>query len=54
MDLRRDKWVDYVELSKRNDYNPISSMYYWFLDPAKLKANLLEHMYFAANNVITR
>ena len=43
--MYRDKWVDYVEICKRNDYNPSSTYYFWFLDRLKLDVSLQESLF---------
>jgi hypothetical protein len=46
--------VNYLELSKRADFNPSSTSFFWFLDTAKLDPLLLEHLYKAILNVRIR
>ena len=43
--LFRDKWVDFKEISKRSDYNPQSTFYFWRVDYQNLRAIVLEHSY---------
>jgi hypothetical protein len=50
----RDKWVNYIELSKRNDFNPSTNHYFWYLDLPKLKITIKEHMYQTLYNLTIR
>jgi hypothetical protein len=50
----RDRWVNYVELSKRGDFNPSSNYYFWYLDLPRLKAALLQHLYQTIYNLRIR
>ena len=43
--MYRDKWVDYIEICKRTDYNPNSTYYFWYLDRCKLDTSLQESLY---------
>jgi hypothetical protein len=43
--MYRDKWVDYVEICKRSDFNPASTYYFWYLDKKKLDKALHETLY---------
>lgn len=43
--LYRDKWVDFREISKRSDYNPQSTYYFWRVDYTHLRGIVLEHSY---------
>ena len=52
--MYRDKWVDYVEICKRNDYNPSSTYYFWFLDRLKLDVALQESLYKSILNLRKR
>eukprot|EP01038_Epipyxis_sp_PR26KG_P006681 gene6681-9165_t len=52
--LYRDKWINYVELSKRNDFNPATNYYFWYLDPSKLKITILEHLFTTVTNLRLR
>ena len=46
--------MNYVELSKRGDFNPSTNYYFWYLDLPRLKAALLEHLYHAEFNLKKR
>ena len=50
----RDGWVDYLELSKRTDFNPSTTTFFWFLDKANLERSILEHSYKTIFNLRTR
>eukprot|EP01035_Chromulina_nebulosa_P020073 gene20073-26066_t len=43
--LYRDNWLNYIEFSKRNDYNPASTYYYWYIDNERSTKSLLDNMY---------
>jgi len=43
--LYRDKWVDFREISKRHDFNPQSTYYFWKVDYQHLRGVVLEHSY---------
>lgn len=49
-----DKWVNYLEMSKRGDFNPSSNYYFWYLDLQKLVASILDHFYKAIFNLRLR
>ena len=46
--------MQYLELSKRNDFNPSSSSYFWYIDLSLLKGRLLEHMHNTMLNLLIR
>jgi hypothetical protein len=46
--------VNYLELSKRSDFNPASTSFFWFLDQAKMDPLLLEHIYKTMFNIRIR
>lgn len=52
--MYRDKWVDFLEVSKRIDYNPSSTFYFWYLDQAKLLNSILQTLYKSIYNVRLR
>lgn len=52
--LYKDKWVDYRDISKRLDYNPASTYYFWHLDQSKLKATVLDHSHKSILNMRIR
>ena len=49
--LYRNKWVDYKEVSKRSDYNPQSTFYFWKIDYSHIKGMVLDHCYHAMLNL---
>jgi len=49
-----DKWVQYVELSKRGDFNATSSFYFWYLDLPQLKRSIRAHLYQSMYNLSVR
>jgi hypothetical protein len=50
----REGWVDYLELSKRTDFNPSTTTFFWFLDKTNLEKTILEHSYQAVFNLRSR
>lgn len=52
--MYKDKWVDFYELSKRNDFNPGSTYYFWYLDHSRLRQSILNNMYKAVLNLRLR
>jgi len=52
--LYKNKWVDYLEVSKKLDFQSSSTMYFWFVDPVKLRGSVLESMYKALYNLRVR
>jgi hypothetical protein len=50
----RDGWVNYIDLSKRADFNPSTSYYFWYLDLPLLKAVIRDHAYQAMFNLCLR
>jgi hypothetical protein len=54
MHAYRDKWVNYVELSKRCDFNPASSYFFWFLDNDRMQSAIVDHLYQAMYNLKIR
>jgi hypothetical protein len=52
--LCRDGWVNYVDLSKRADFNPSTSFYFWFLDLPLLKSTIRDHTYQTMHNLLVR
>lgn len=52
--LYKDKWVDFLELSKRTDFNPSSTNYFWYLDHSRLQQSILNNMYKSILNLRTR
>lgn len=53
-DLFKNHWVEYLEISKRGDYNSSSTSFFWNLDRTKLQPQLLEGMYGAILNLRLR
>ena len=53
-ELYRNHWVDYVEVSKRGDFNPSSTYFFWTLSVDKLIENLLNAQYGAVYNLRCR
>jgi hypothetical protein len=43
--LYKDKWVEFYEMSKRNDFNPSSTFYFWYVDHRRLDDAILNNMY---------
>lgn len=41
----RDRWVDYDSFSKRLDFSPNTTQYFWHLDEPGLRASILEQCY---------
>jgi len=52
--LIRDKWINYIDLSKRNDFNPSTSFYFWYLDLPLLKSTIRDHVYQTMLNLTLR
>jgi DNA-directed RNA polymerase III subunit RPC3 len=52
--LYRDKWVGYLELSKRNDFSPSSTYYFWHLDKPRLELAIIDDMYKTVLNMMIR
>jgi len=52
--LYRERWVDYQEISKRSDFNPASTYYFWTLDRDKIVTNLLSNTYKSMINLRLR
>jgi len=52
--LYKDQWIDYRDVPKRNDYNPVSTNYYWTLDQNRIKAVVLDHCYKTVLNLRIR
>jgi hypothetical protein len=46
--------VNYVDLSKRADFNPSTSFYFWFLDLPLLKSTIRDHTYQTMHNLLVR
>jgi hypothetical protein len=43
--LYRDNWIDFREVSKRSDYNPQSTYYFWKIDYHHVRSVVLDHSY---------
>ena len=43
--LYRDNWIDFREVSKRSDFNPQSTFYFWRMDYNHVKSVVLDHAY---------
>lgn len=52
--FNRDKWINYIDLSKRNDFNPSTSFYFWYLDLPLLKTTIRDHVYQSMLNLTLR
>lgn len=52
--LYRERWIDYQEISKRSDFNPASTFYFWTLYKEKIISNLLTTSYKAIVNLRLR
>jgi DNA-directed RNA polymerase III subunit RPC3 len=52
--LYRERWIDYLEISKRNDFNPASTYYFWTLDKKRIIDNILNTNYKAMVNLRLR
>lgn len=53
-DLYQNHWVDYMEVSKRGDFNPSNTYFFWTLSTEKLIDNLLNAQYGAVYNLRCR
>lgn len=53
-DLLKHQWVEYVELSKRADYNPSSTFFFWKLNKNKLIRTLVDELYGSVLNLRLR
>ena len=53
-ELYKWKWVNYLELSKRNDYNPSSTYYSWKSDFQMVREMVLESLYQSLLNLRCR
>lgn len=53
-DLYQNQWVDYVEISKRGDFNPSNTYFFWTLSTEKLIDNLLNAQYGTVYNLRCR
>lgn len=53
-DLLKHNWVEYVELSKRGDYNPSSTFFFWSLNRKKMTSVLVDELYGAMLNLRIR
>ena len=52
--LYREQWIDYQEISKRSDFNPASTFYFWTLNRDKIVSNLISSSYKAIVNLRLR
>ena len=52
--LYRERWIDYQEISKRSDFNPASTFYFWTLNREKIVSNLISSSYKAIVNLRLR
>eukprot|EP01041_Mallomonas_annulata_P010948 gene10948-22864_t len=52
--LYANKWVNYVEVSKRIDFQSNSTLFFWYIDLLKMNHNLLESMYKSLYNIRKR
>ena len=52
--LYRERWIDYLEISKRSDFNPASTYYFWTLDRDRIITNILNTNYKAIVNLRLR
>ena len=52
--LYRERWIDYLEISKRNDFNPASTYYFWTLDRDQITESILTTNYKAIVNLRLR
>eukprot|EP01036_Dinobryon_divergens_P029315 gene29315-38392_t len=52
--LYRDRWVNYVELSKRCDFSPATSFFFWFLDLDRMQSAIVNHLYQSVYNLKIR
>jgi hypothetical protein len=46
--------IDYVDISKRGDFNTMSTLFLWYVNPAKAHASLMDYLYQALLNVRVR
>lgn len=46
--------MNYIDLSKRSDFNPSTSHYFWYLDLPLLKATIRDHVYQTIYNLNLR
>lgn len=53
-DLYQHHWVDYMEVSKRGDFNPANTFYFWTLSREKLVESLLDAQYGTVYNLRCR
>jgi hypothetical protein len=52
--LYQQQWVDYVEVSKRGDFNPSNTYFFWTLSTDKMVKNLLNAQYGTVYNLRCR
>mmetsp|Transcript_12069 Transcript_12069/g.18234 ORF Transcript_12069/g.18234 Transcript_12069/m.18234 type:complete len:622 (+) Transcript_12069:48-1913(+) len=52
--LYKHHWVEYLEVSKRGDYNPGSTYFFWTLNEQKMQASLVDNMYGVVCNLRSR
>lgn len=52
--LHKDKWVDYMEVSKRPDFAPSNLTYFWFIDTNKLIETVTSSLYKTMLNIRLR
>ena len=53
-DLYQNQWVDYMEVSKRGDFNPSNTYFFWTLSTEKLMENMLNAQYGTVYNLRCR
>ena len=53
-ELFQHQWVDYMEVSKRGDFNPSHTYFFWTLSTEKLTENLLNSQYGTVYNLRCR
>ena len=52
--LYQNQWVDYMEVSKRGDFNPSNTYFFWTLSKDQLIENLLNAQYGTVFNLRSR
>ena len=49
--LFRDGWANYLEITKRPDFNPSSTTFFWYVDTPAVEGKVIEHTYKALYNL---
>jgi hypothetical protein len=54
MTYYRDKWVDYYEITRRPDFTPAATSYFWYINVTNVLKVILDHLFVSLHHLKLR